>query len=288
MARRAQEMASVVAAAAEAVFLHVSSEGRTPQRDAVPIEEGLEIRVECGRVTGPGRPVALPMRTPGDDIGLAVGFLFCEGVIESVDDIDGIRHTGKPLRDDGTSNVIKVQLRDGHRVDLSRLERDHSLASNGVTRITSLEAAQAKLRAPLGDGPILTASLIHSLPRRLRRHHNVYDAGGMHVAGLFDGDGRLLRVREDVGRHNAVDKIIGQEVLGATLPRPSSILFVDGRASFDLVQKALVAGVPVLATVGAPSSLAVELAAACGMTLLGFVREGRFNVYCGSARVGEL
>jgi FdhD protein len=277
----------VVAAAAEAVFLHVSAEGRTPQRDAVPIEEPLEIRVECGRVTGAGRPVALPMRTPGDDIGLAVGFLFAEGVIASIDDVEGVRHVGKPLRDDGTSNVVKVQLRGGAGVDLSRLERDHSLAASGVTRITSLEAAQARVRVPLREGPIVTASLIHSLPRRLRRHHSVYDAGGLHVAGLFDGDGRLLRVREDVGRHNAVDKVLGQEFLAGSLPRLQSILFVDGRASFELVQKALVAGIPVLASMGAPSSLAVELAAACGMTLLGFVRDGRFNVYCGSARVGE-
>jgi FdhD protein len=278
----------VVAAAIEAVFLHVSAEGRTPQRDQVPIEEPLEIRIECGRVTGPGRPIALPMRTPGDDIGLAVGFLYCEGVIRTADDIEGVRHIGKPLRDDGTSNVVKVQLRSGDGVDMSRLERDHSLAASGVTRITSLEAAQAKMRTPLGEGPVLTASLIHSLPRRLRRHHGVYDAGGLHVAGLFDGDGRMVRVREDVGRHNAVDKVLGQELLAGFLPRPSSILYVDGRASFELVQKAVVAGIPVVASVGAPSSLAVELAAACGMTLLGFVRDGRFNVYCGSARVGEL
>jgi FdhD protein len=275
--------------AAEAVILRVSPDGRQPLQDSVVVEEPLEIRLEWGRVRGPGRGVSVTMRTPGDDLALAVGFLYSEGILRRLEDLEGVRHCGRPARDDGTSNVVKVQLRTGEGVDLTRLERNTYMSSScGVCGKTSLEAVRTNMPAPLAAGPVLSASLIHSLPRRLRRHQGVFETtGGLHAAGLFDSDGRLIRVREDVGRHNAVDKVIGDELLAGTLPRSNAMLFVSGRASFELVQKALMAGIPVLGAVGAPSSLAVELAADSGMTLLGFVRDGRFNVYCGSSRLGE-
>ncbi len=284
---RSAHSKKAVTSAAEAIVLRVTDQGRTPWPDAVAVEEPLEIRLGWGPVLGPGRPVSITMRTPGDDLALAVGFLHAEGILRSLDDVDGVRHCGRPVRDDGTSNIVKIQLRAGARVDLSRLERNtYSSSSCGVSGTRSLEDVRTQYPPVLGPGPFLSATLINTLPRRLKRHEGVADqTGGLHAAALFDGEGRLVRVREDVGRHNAVDKVIGAEFMIDALPRANSTLFVSGRASFELVQKALMAGIPVLAAVGAPSSLAIELAAEHGMTLLGFVRDGRFNIYCGSSRV---
>ena len=282
-------MSLTVTSAAEAIVLRVTGEGRVPLQDAVAVEEPLEIRLGWGRVIGPGRGVSITMRTPGDDLALALGRLHAEGIVRDLDEIDAVRHCGRPVRDDGTSNVVKIQLREGARVDLARLERNrYSSSIHGVSAKTSLDAVREQNPPPLGPGPFLTPMFVHSLPRRMRRHESVFDgSGGLHAAALFDGDGRLRRVREDVSRHNAVDKVVGAELMAGALPRTSSILFVSGRASFELVQKALMAGIPVLAAYGPPSSLAIELASEHGMTLLGFVSEGRFNIYCGSNRVDD-
>jgi FdhD protein len=223
------------------------------------------------------------MRTPGCDPELAAGFLFTEGIVDSAEQIAGVRME--------TENVALVELIPGVAVDLQRLERHFYTSSScgvcGKTSIAALNLGAAR-RRPLEEGPGVAAEVIHALPGTLRETQAVFDrTGGLHAAALFDCSGRLLDRREDVGRHNAVDKVIGAQLLGGGAERASRdrLLLVSGRASFELVQKALAAGIPILAAVGAPSSLAVELAQTHGMTLLGFVRDGRFNIYAGERRI---
>ena len=226
------------------------------------------------------------MRTPGHDAELAVGFLVGEGVIRAPEDVLEAFHA--PLQG-GTRdpNVVVVRLASGVRFDASRLERHvYTTSSCGVCGKASLEAVGVITGAPLASGPILAPEAIHALPGALREAQAVFEqTGGLHAAALCSASGALLRVREDVGRHNAVDKLVGSFFLaGETVP-PEAVLLVSGRASFELAQKALVAGIPVLAAVGAPSSLAADLAREHGLTLLGFVRDGRFNVYAGPGRL---
>jgi len=233
--------------------------------DVLVIEEPLEIRVG-------DKPVSVTLRTPGDDFDLAAGFLFSESILRTASDIDSIRHWGSP-------NVVRVSLREGVRVDLQRLQRHfYSTSSCGVCGKMSIDALRVHT-APIASSLELTRDAIVSLPATLRASQKTFDAtGAIHAAGLFTAGGTLLRMREDVGRHNAVDKVIGSFFReGAALDQ--TILCVSGRASFEIVQKAIVARIPVLAAVGAPSSLAVDLARELGLTLLGFVRDGRYNVY---------
>ena len=243
----------------------------TETDDAVVIEEPLEIRVG-------ERPVSVTMRTPGHDFELAAGFLFTESIVQRAEDIESIRHWG-------SANVVRVALKEGVKVDLQRLQRHfYSTSSCGVCGKTSIDAVRVNTSA-IDDDIRVTGETIARLPELLRGAQTTFDAtGGIHAAGLFDPDGTLLRVREDLGRHNAVDKVIGSALLDGT-PLERRILFVSSRTSFELVQKAAVARIPFLAAVGAPSSLAVELARELNMTLLGFVREGRFNIYSGAERV---
>jgi FdhD protein len=255
--------------------------GRT---DTLSIEEPLEIRLVIdGEPQSPGRAVAITMRTPGDDRDLAVGFLFTEGIVSDPDEIAGIRRE--------RCNVVKVILRQGVKVDLALLERHSFIASScGVCGKRSIAAIRVRCKYPLAGGkPRLASDIVHSLPKALVAAQEAFaSTGGIHASGLFDETGRLLLVREDVGRHNALDKLIGAQFLAGALPLSDGIVLVSGRASFELVQKAAEAGVPVLAAVGAPSSLAVQLAEKCGMTLLGFVRDHRFNVYAGFDRIDGL
>jgi FdhD protein len=233
--------------------------------DAVAVEEPLEIRVD-------GAPLAVTMRTPGEDEELALGFLYGEGLIDSP--------RGAGLSEDLAANVVEVDgplLRDpGHR-------RFYTTSSCGVCGKGAIEEVTVH-RAPLPDGPVLARELLADLPGRLRQPA-FERTGGLHATGLFDANGRLLVVREDVGRHNAMDKVVGRALLDGRLPLHGHVLCVSGRQSFELVQKAAVAGAPVLVGVGAPSSLAIRLAQDCGMTLCGFARGGRVNVYTGAARV---
>jgi FdhD protein len=251
--------------------------------DTLSVEEPLEIRLtaDCPRDgRRSARVVAVTMRTPGDDCDLAAGFLFTEGIVSDTDEIEDI--------DSEKPNVVAVTLRRGVEVDPTLLERHSFVASScGVCGKKSIAAVWVRRKFPIAVGePRLALDVVHALPAALRAAQSAFDrTGGIHAAGLFDGTGKLLLVREDVGRHNAVDKLIGAELLAGALPLAQRILLVSGRASFELVQKAAQAGVPVLAAVGAPSSLAVELAQECGMTLLGFVRDGRFNVYAGVKRI---
>lgn len=257
---------------------------RSAQQDWLAVEEPLEIRLgydnKGWRVH---KSVSITMRTPGSDRELAAGFLLTEGIASAAGEIAEARQESE--------NVVCVELREGVAVDLQRLERHfYTSSSCGVCGKTSIAALRLNAPAPpLGAEFFVEAGVIHGLPDALREAQAVFDrTGGLHAAALFNPEGALLAVREDVGRHNAVDKLIGSQLLAgdpAAFARHG--LFVSGRASFELMQKALAAGIPLLAAVGAPSSLAVDLARAHGATLLGFVRGGRFNVYSGAQRIRE-
>lgn len=237
--------------------------------DAVVVEEPLEIRVG-------DKPVSVTLRTPGDDFDLATGFLFTESIINNRDEIDSIRHWGSP-------NVVRVSLRQGAQVDLQRLQRHfYSTSSCGVCGKASIDALRVNAE-PLDDGVRVPSALLLELPDVLRANQSAFEAtGAIHGAAAFAHDGTLLRVREDVGRHNAVDKVIGALFTDAA---SAGILVVSGRTSFEIVQKCVVARIPILVAVGAPSSLAIELAQEFRLTLLGFVRDDRCNVYAGGERV---
>ncbi|MBK9163037.1 MAG: formate dehydrogenase accessory sulfurtransferase FdhD [Acidobacteria bacterium] len=278
----------------------VVGESRAKALDDLAIEEPLEIRL--GFHDAKHRAVSITMRTPGEDAELAAGFLFTEGIVKVPEHIKKIHHcgrlgvpasTGKIPTDELTkagipnSNTIRVDLAEGATVDIKKLERHfYTTSSCGVCGKSSIEALRTEAKPIAANCLRVSADLIHSLPNKLRGSQNVFDrTGGLHASALFDSDGRLDIVREDVGRHNALDKVIGRKFLDGEVPLGERVLLVSGRASFELVQKALVAGIPILAAVGAPSSLAVELAREYGMTLAGFVRDGRFNVYCGGERI---
>lgn len=251
--------------------------------DAVAVEEPLEIRLGHGPTGGRVvRPVAVTMRTPGHDPELAVGFLFTEGVIAGPGDVAGVHRCGRK------GNVVRVDLHPGRAVDPARLDR-HSYTGSGcgVCGKTSLAAVRvAAGPAPAPGRPAVDADVLRRLPDRLRAAQPGFDrTGGLHASGLFDPAGRLLDAREDVGRHNALDKLIGRAVLDGRVPLSGVMVLVSGRVGFELVQKSAVAGVPVLAGVGAPSSLAVELARDRGITLIGFLRADGFNVYSHPDRI---
>ena len=238
----------------------------TRHEDVLVVEEPLEIRVG-------DKPISVTMRTPGDDYDLAAGFLFTEGIIRSFDEIESIRHWGSP-------SIVRAALREGVRIDMSRLDRHfYTSSSCGVCGKTSIEAVRVVSQLLPQSAPV-DASFVYGLPKVLEENQSAFRAtGGLHGAAIFDAKGNLMGVREDIGRHNAVDKIIGSFFRGGQ--PPPAVLMVSSRAGFEVVQKAIVARIPVLATVGAPSTLAVDLAREFGLTLLGFVREGRFNVYSG-------
>lgn len=256
--------------------------------DVVAVEEPLEIRVAFGALSARViEPISVTMRTPGHDEELAAGFLLGEGIISYRDDVARIVKCGPETMPHRVQNVVRVELADEVQFDQARLERHfYTTSSCGVCGKTSLEAISTVRTTKLGGDFEIDADFVHGLPELLRETQAVFErTGGLHAAALFDARGTLIAVREDVGRHNAVDKLIGSQLLAGALPAADKVLLVSGRASFELVQKAVMAGVPMLAAVGAPSSLAVELAARFGMTLLGFVRNGSFNVYCGGERV---
>jgi FdhD protein len=257
--------------------------------DAVAVEEPLEIQLSFEkRGLRATKSVSVTMRTPGHDRELAAGFLFTEGIIDAAAAIEGWEWPESSRSGPAGGNALRVVLRDGVAVDLRALERHfYTTSSCGVCGKTSLEALRVTGRIALEpDRPVWDSSRIGDLPQALRSGQAIFEAtGGLHAAGLFDAGGALVAVREDVGRHNAVDKLVGSQVLAGRVPLAGHLLLVSGRASFELVQKAVMAGIPVLAAVGAPSSLAVDLAHQFGATLLGFVARGRFNVYSGAQRI---
>lgn len=263
----------------------ISDDGKTVLADSLAVEEPLEIRL--GFPDENHKALSITMRTPGDDTELAAGFLFTEGIIKTPDQISDIRHCGPPDESKHIQNTVVVELAEDIDIDLKRLERNfYTTSSCGVCGKSSIEALHTGAKKITANGFRMEPALIHKLPEILRAAQNVFDrTGGLHASALFNATGELEILREDVGRHNALDKVIGAKFLAGEVPLKDKILLVSGRASFELVQKALMAGIPVLAAVGAPSSLAVELAAEFGMTLVGFVRDGRFNIYTGEERI---
>ncbi|MEU7429403.1 formate dehydrogenase accessory sulfurtransferase FdhD [Streptomyces sioyaensis] len=256
--------------------------------DTLVAEEPLEIRLG-------GKPLAITMRTPGDDFALAAGFLVSEGVLARADELAHIVYcagaTDGEAGGTNTYNVVDVRLADGVPVPDITLERNvYTTSSCGLCGKASLDAVRTRTRWPLDTGPDtpvrIEPATLAALPDRLRAAQRVFErTGGLHAAALFTAEGELLDIREDVGRHNAVDKIIGRALQEGRLPLSSGVLMVSGRASFELAQKAVMAGIPVLAAVSAPSSLAVDLATETGLTLIGFLRGSSMNVYAGAHRL---
>ncbi len=255
----------------------------TARPDTLVAEEPLEIRVA-------GKPLSVTMRTPGNDFDLTAGFLLSEGVVAAGEDIAAIRYCAGAVADGtNTYNIVDVALAEGVALPDPSIERNfYTSSSCGLCGKASLDAVRGTTRWPLGDeGELLTPQTLRLLPGRLRSAQRVFDrTGGLHAAGLFDAAGHLLCLREDVGRHNAVDKVVGWALGADCVPLTGTVLMVSGRASFELVQKATMAGIPMLAAVSAPSSLAVELAREMGLTLVGFLRGASMNVYAGGHRLG--
>lgn len=255
------------------------------RQDVLAAEEPLEIRL-CP-ASGPHVPVAVTMRTPGGDFELAAGFLFTEGILDDPRHIQAITY----CTDEGVEqryNIVNVHLRPGVAFDRTRLQRNfYATSSCGVCGKASIDAVELRgLRVAPDPDFAVEAGTIRALGISLRRAQRLFDrTGGLHAAGLFSGDGRLERLREDIGRHNAVDKVIGGAFLEGRVPLARSVLMVSGRAGFEIVQKASVAGIPVLVAVSAPSSLACAAARRLGITLIGFASDHRFNVYAGAGRI---
>jgi len=246
--------------------------GRAPDsspQDLLAVEEPLQIRIG-------DRDISITMRTPGNDAELAAGFLFTEGIIHGASELAAI---------DCYDNQAVVTLAPGVELEEERLRRNFYMTSScGVCGKASIESLEAAGCATLAPGPAVPESVIRALPGKLRQAQQVFEhTGGLHAAGLFSPSADLIALREDVGRHNAVDKLVGAFL--AQTPLQDRILMVSGRTSFELVQKAVMAGTPILAAVGAPSSLAVKTALRFGMTLIGFLRDDRFNVYSGASRI---
>jgi FdhD protein len=267
--------------------VRVRSGIRVDDRDLLASEEPLEIQLiwHDGH-TERRDSIAITMRTPGDDFELAIGFLHGEGIISSREDFVDVAYC---VENDGpqTFNIVTVTLSRDVTFDLARLDRHFYMTSScGVCGKASLEALDIRGCEPLSGGTAVAAEVISSLPATLlRSQESFHRTGGLHASGLFDASGRLLNSREDVGRHNALDKVIGGQVIAGSRTMSSSIVMLSGRASFELLQKALMARVPVVAAVGAPSSLAVDLAREFNITLVGFVRPEGFNIYSAGDRI---
>ncbi len=266
------------------VRLSTRSPEPTSRIDSLAVEEPLELRVD-------GRPLTITMRTPGADMELAAGFLLAEGVIAAADDIRTMRYcAGTDADGRQTYNVLDIVLSEGVAAPDPSVERAFITTSScGLCGAAGIEAVRRRSAYDVGGDPLrVTPQLLASLPEALRREQATFErTGGLHAAGLFDGAGNLLCAREDVGRHNAVDKVLGWALSAGEVPAKGRLLMVSGRASFELTQKAFMAGVPLLAAVSAPSSLAAELASEVGMTLVGFLRGETMNVYAGAERVSS-
>ncbi len=269
--------------------------------DELAIEEPLEIQLTYGPSNSrQTRSISVTMRTPGNDFDLAAGFLMTEGVIKDANDVERIVYAGRPFDEEEPSpqtmtslklgsrqNVVRVDLATEVAVSLGTLQRNfYTTSSCGICGKASLLALRTVCPPRAANNFRINAQVLYGLPDRLRASQGVFDrTGGLHGAGLFDSDGNLVSVREDVGRHNAVDKLIGSDFLADRTPLRDRLLLLSGRASFELLQKALMGGVPMVAAVGAPSSLAVQVAKEFDITLVGFLRDDHFNIYHGHDRI---
>lgn len=246
--------------------------------DVVSVEEPLEIRLA-------GCSVAVTMRTPGDDFDLALGFLYTEGILRGQDDVASVAHCASedPV---SRANIVNVNPTDPALVDPDRWQRNFFAASScGICGKASIDAVQQECPHLVSDACV-KHEILYGLGSAMQRAQATFGrTGGLHAAALFDLQGRLLVLREDVGRHNAVDKVVGDALRRCALPLRNRILLVSGRTSFEIVQKALMAGIGIVLAISAPSSLAIDLARSSGMTLVGFLREERFNIYSGPERI---
>jgi FdhD protein len=261
--------------------------GSASRSDRLATEEPLEIRLLAGHSR---RTAAVTMRTPGSDFELAAGFLHGEGIVAGPGDIVGMSYCTDPgIDSEQQFNIVNVALAPHANPDLAPLER-HFLTTSacGVCGKASLEALRVRSAPLAGASPRIDPAMLAGLPERLRAAQGLFEVtGGLHAAGLFDAGGNLVAAREDVGRHNAVDKLLGWALMAGRLPLAESIVLVSGRASYEILQKCLAASVPVVCSVSAPSSLAVSLAEQFGMTLVGFLRGERFNIYAGAGRIAR-
>ena len=268
------------------VRVRVVEDGRARVRpDSLATEEPMEIRLVSGDAR---QTVAVTMRTPGADFELAAGFLYGEGIVSSPEDVKKISYCVDPDLDaEQQYNIVNVELRGDKDYDLRSLERHfYTTSACGVCGKASLEQLELRGCPVIPSGPEVSAEVVYSLPKKLREAQGLFEAtGGLHAAGLFDAEGELVALREDVGRHNATDKLVGWAFLEGRLPLSGQIVMVSGRSSFEILQKCLAAGVPVVCAISAPSSLAVDVARRFGMTLVGFLRGNRFNVYSGHERM---
>lgn len=251
--------------------------------DQVTTEEPLEIRL-----VNPDKTLAVTMRSPGHDFELAAGFLYGEGVITKREDIRKISYCVNPKVDgEQRENIVNIELQDNLNFDLQPLERHfYTSSACGVCGKANLDALRFKGYPSITSDMQVSPEVIYQLPQKLKEAQKIFaKTGGLHAAGLFDSEGKLLLLREDIGRHNAVDKLIGSVLLNGELPLSEHILMVSGRSSFEILQKSLVAGIPIVCAVSAPSSLAVSLAQEFGITLIGFLRGERFNIYTGMEKI---
>ena len=261
----------------------------TAADDWVAVEEPLEIRLGYATPTGrTASSLSITMRTPGNDAELALGFLYSESIIHGPGDVTAAEHSGPPAPDTGGHNIMRIDLAPHVAVDLGRLQRHfYTTSSCGVCGKSSLDALRITGAQVLNLRPgQFKKDVLVSMPDALRSHQDTFDqTGGLHAAAAFDSQGEILVVHEDVGRHNAVDKVIGSLLMQESLPASDLGLIVSGRASFELMQKTLVAGFPLLAAVSAPSSLAVQLAQEFNVSLVGFLRGETFNIYSAEDRI---
>lgn len=269
-------------------IVKVSPSGAAPSVDLLAVEDPMEIRLGFGpEGERQQKSISVTMRTPGYDFELALGFLYTENIISAYDQVQVIRYCSDGGRsDEEKENVVRVELHPEVVIDFNKIERHfYTSSSCGVCSKTSIEAVRTGCRG-VESGFVVSEEVIHLAPGRLRDAQRVFEyTGGLHAAGLFDANGNLLMMREDIGRHNAVDKLVGAQLVSRKLPLSDCFILVSGRAGFELVQKSLMAGIPLMAAIGAPSSLALSLAEEFGMTLIGFARNGGFNLYSGRERV---
>ncbi|MDX2303971.1 MAG: formate dehydrogenase accessory sulfurtransferase FdhD [Microscillaceae bacterium] len=259
------------------------------QTDLLVVEEPLEIRLGFGTADNrQQKSISLTMRTPGNDFELSLGFLFTEGILTSINQLHSIRYCENISSEDSKENIVRVELKEGFTPDLKTLERHfYTHSSCGVCGKASLESLST-LNCPINlpSYPLVSTECILQLAENIREEQTVFKhTGGLHAAAIFSPEGELLLLREDIGRHNALDKLIGHFLYQNQLPLSHHILWLSGRVSFEMVQKALKAGIAVLVAVGAPSSLAVDLATQYQMTLIGFAKEQSFNIYSDFGRV---